>query len=100
MTNETDVANRQGFCIFIDTICQGPVPVQTEENGNIVVFETEFEAQKEIAEDAMTRLREFIDGERDFEDAMSVEECVVPVTILPDGSITDEAGNRFGRLEK
>lgn len=98
MTTAAYVADRQGFCIFIDTICQEPIPIQTDGDGNIVVFETEFEAQREIAEDAMTRLREFLEGERDFDDAVTVEEYVVPVTILPDGSITDEIGNRFGRF--
>ena len=43
----------------------------------------------------MTRMQEFLDGERDFEDAISTEEYVVPVTVLPDGSIIDEDGRHF-----
>lgn len=86
---------RTGFCIYIDTLCQGPVPVVSDERG-YVVFETELEAQKEIADDQITRLQQFLDGERDFDDAIAVEEYVVPVTVHPDGVITDEDGNRFG----
>jgi hypothetical protein len=44
----------------------------------------------------MTRLRQFLDGERDFADAITVEEYVVPVTVHPDGTITDETGRCFG----
>lgn len=86
---------RDGFCIYIDTISQGPVPIIHDENG-YVVFETELEAQREIADDLMTRLQQFMDGERDFDDAMAVEEYIVPVTVQHDGVIVDEAGNRFG----
>ena len=62
-----------------------------------VVFSTEAEAQREIADFMMTRLQEFIAGERDFHDAITVEEYVVPVTVLPDGSVVDEDGRRFGK---
>ena len=44
----------------------------------------------------MTRLQEFMDGERDFEDAIETEEYVVAVTVQPDGTIIDEDGRRFG----
>jgi hypothetical protein len=71
------------------------VPVVSDDDG-YVVFETELEAQKEIVDNQMTRLQQFLDGERDFEDAIEVEEYVVPVTVHPDGVITDEAGRCFG----
>ncbi len=86
---------RSGFCIYIDTFCQGPVPLVSDENG-YVVFASELEAQREIVDYQMTRLQQFLDGERDFEDAMAVEEYIVPVTVHPDGVITDEDGNSFG----
>ena len=86
---------RAGFCIYINTFCQGPVPVVSDENG-YVVFTSELEAQREIADYQMTRLRQFLDGERDFEDAMAVEEYIVPVTVNLDGVITDADGNCFG----
>jgi len=54
------------------------------------------EAQKEIADNMMTRLQQFLDGEREYEDAIEVEEYVVPVILHPDGVITDEDGNSSG----
>jgi hypothetical protein len=95
--------NRRGFCIFINTTFQGPVPSVKENSSNdaanaselICVFSTEREAQLEIVDFMMTRLQEFIDGERDFDDAVTLEEYVVEVEVLPDGSIVDVAGNIF-----
>jgi len=46
----------------------------------------------------MVKLQQFLDGERDFNDAVQVEEFVVPVTCSPDGAITDESGQVFGPL--
>ena len=95
MSQEPSTNLRSGFCIYIDTFCQGPVPAVSDDDG-YVVFDTELEAQKEIVDNQMTRLRQFLDGERDYEDAITVEEYVVPVTVHPDGVITDAAGNCFG----
>jgi hypothetical protein len=92
--------NRRGYCIFIDTLCQGAVPSVTEilpddpdhADERICVFQTELEAQREIADYMMTRLQEFLDGERDFEDAITVEEYVVAVEVFPDGTIVEASG--------
>ncbi len=88
---------RSGFCIYIDTLCQGAIPVVSDCERH-TVFETELEAQMEIADHMMTRLRQFLDGEREFEDAVITEEFVVPVTVHPDGVITDENGGCFSSL--
>ena len=95
MSEQASSALRDGFCIYINTFCQGPMPVVSDDNG-YVVFATELEAQKEIVDNQMTRLQQFLDGEREYEDAIEVEEYVVPVTVHPDGKIVDEAGNCFG----
>ncbi len=87
---------QNGFCIYIRTLCQGPVPLVSDGEDKYVVFDTEVAAQKEIADYMMTRLRQFVDGERDFDDAITVEEYVVSVTVHPDGTFTDEDGNCFG----
>ena len=95
---------RNGFCIFIHTLCQGRVPSVHESKAgdppgtpeSICVFDTEREARREIADFMMTRLQEFIDGERDFEDAIETEEYVVTVTVRPDGTFIDEGGRRYG----
>ncbi len=95
MSQESSPALRSGYCIYITTFCQGPVPLVSD-GERYVVFETELEAQKEIADYMMTRLQQFLDGERDFDDAITVEEYVVPVSVHPDGTITDETGGCFG----
>ena len=95
--------NHRGYCIFIDTIFQGAVPSVSEIESTdgcdsperVCVFPTELEAQREIADFMMTRLQQFIDGERDFEDAITVDEYVVEVEVLPDGSIVVVDGNCF-----
>lgn len=89
---------RSGFCVYVDTLADGPVPSVRDEKGLPCWFATRVEAEREIADNMITRLQEFIDGERDFEDAMTVEEYVVEVDVLPDGSVTDAEGNLFGVL--
>ena len=86
---------KRGFCIYINTFCQGPVPLVTDDDG-YVIFETKLEAQKEIVDNQMMRLKQFLDGEREYEDAIEVDEYVMPVTVHPDGVIVDEDGRRFG----
>lgn len=93
---QAHVNTTSAFCIYIDTVCHGAVPVERDEKGNAIVYATVNDAQRVIAEDTIERLRQFLDGERDYEDAMTVAEYVVEVDVLPDGSITDAAGNTFG----
>ena len=78
---------QRGFCIFIDTFFQGPVVSCFDENEKPVVFETVVEAQREIADNMLTRLQQFLDGEREFEDAITCEEYVVDVDVFEDGAI-------------
>ena len=90
---------RKGFCIFTNTHFQGPVPTVSELDYELdekyVVFETESEAEREIAEYMLIRLRQFLKGERDFEDATSCDEYVVAVTVNSDGMLVDEHGRVF-----
>ena len=78
-----------GYCVFVQALSQGPVALVRDGAGKPVVFTTEREAQLEIVDAMMTRLQEFIDGERDFEDAVTVEEYVVAVDVMPNGTIVD-----------
>ncbi len=52
-----------------------------------LLFLTEREAQMEMADRMMTKLEEFIDGERDFEDAVALDEHVLEVVRRDDGKI-------------
>jgi hypothetical protein len=87
---------RRSFCIFIDTFFQGAVPCVLDEKNKPFLFETKVDAQREIADHMQTRLQQFIDGDRDFEDAVTNEEYVVEVEVLDDGSVMDLYGKRFG----
>jgi hypothetical protein len=91
--------NASGYCIFIDTICEGRIPAWHDEKGLPVVYPTVEAAQREIADDVMEKLHQFLEGERDFEDAMTVEDYILPVDVLPDGSILDEDDNCFGKKD-
>ena len=99
MNPEASPNLRKGYCIFTDTFFQGSIPTVSGSVGKgpekYCVFETELEAQREIADFMMTRLQEFMDGERDFEDATSCDEYVVEVTINADGMLVDEHGRIF-----
>ena len=97
MSDPTPAGLRKDFCIFINTFCQGSVPVVSDDDG-YVLFETELEAQKEIVDNQMTRLRQFLDGEREFEDAIEVDEYVVSVTVHPDGTLKDAHGNSHSQF--
>jgi hypothetical protein len=91
----TEDAPVHGLCIYMNTHFQGPT-LAVRDDDRPCVFATEREAQLEMVEFAMTRLRQFIDGERDLQDAITIQEFVVPVTLVSDGSVRDEHGRCFG----
>lgn len=88
---------RSAYAIFTRTICEGLAPAWYDEKNLPVVYATEFEAQREIADDLMEHLRQFLAGEREFEDAVSIDDFVLPVDVWPDGSISTEEGIVFGK---
>jgi hypothetical protein len=88
-------AMRTGYAIVIHSLVEGYVPLVRGEDNKPVIFPTERDAQQEIIDDLITRLQEYADGERDFEDAVTVEEFVVRVREFPDGSFEDEFGIRY-----
>ena len=91
--------NHAGFCIFLDTICQGRIPAWHDEAGLPVVYPTLEAAQREIDDDILEHLRQFLKGKHDSNGAMAVEDYILSVDVLPDGSILDEDGNVFGKKE-
>lgn len=88
---------RPAFAIFITTICEGTMLAWYDENGWPVTYQSEREAQLEIVDDLLERLRQFEVGERDFYDAVCIEEFILPVDVWPDGSIVIEDGVVFWR---
>ncbi len=87
----------RGYCIFINTLFQGTTVSVHDGNELPVIFSSEREAQLEIMDFHMIRVHEFIDGERDYDDAIEIEEYVMPVAILPDGVVVDEYGRKYGK---
>lgn len=85
------------YGIFTRTICEGIVPAWYDESNFPVIYGTEFEAQCEIANELIQRLQEFLDGEREFADAISTDDFILPVDVWADGSISTEAGEVFGK---
>jgi hypothetical protein len=75
------------------------MPACYDETDYPVVFATELEAQREVADSQLTRIQEFLDGERHFDDAITTDEFVLPVDVWPDGSISTEDGRKYGKLE-
>jgi hypothetical protein len=90
---------RSAYAIFIRTVCEGLVPAWHDENNNPVVYVTELEAQREIADDLMERIRQFTEGEREFDDAIAVEDFILPVDVWADGNISIEDGSTFGKRD-
>lgn len=84
---------KQAFVIMIDTICQGNVISCWGEKDEPVLFDTEVDAWKEIADTMVECLRQFIDGERQLENTdFGTEEFVLSVYVQEDGSLVDLAG--------
>lgn len=97
VVTEIETPGQAVFAIFVETICDGLVPLWYRDDGFPVTYRTVREAQLEIADDLIMRLQQFVEGERGFEDAATVEELVLPVDLLPDGSIVTEDGLCFGQ---
>jgi hypothetical protein len=89
---------RSGYAIFCPTVFQGTMPA-CYEGDYPLAFTTELEAQREIANHQLIRIQQFLDGERDFEDAIETDEFVLPVDVWPDGSISIEGGRVYWKID-
>jgi hypothetical protein len=87
------------FAIFTHTLCQGLVPAWYDDLNIPVTYPTEREAQREIAETLIIQLRQFLNGEREFDDALTSNDIILPVDLFPDGSIVTEDGKVFRRQD-
>lgn len=89
---------RTGFGIFCPTIFQGTMPACYEDDYP-VVFATEREAQREIADHQTIRIQQFLDNERAFDDAITTDEFVLPVKAWPDRTISIKGGRAYGKQQ-
>ena len=85
------------FALFMNTVCQGPMPSWYDENGDPVTYQTRRKAQEEIADTQMEYWRQFMARERPFEDAANIDDCIVKVRRLADGTIQTKDGRIFGK---
>jgi hypothetical protein len=90
---------RVGYAIFRLYWFQGTMPACYDGTDDPIVFATELEAQREIADNQLIRIQQFLDGERDYDDAIATDEFVLAVDVRPDGRISIEDGSTFGKLE-
>lgn len=95
---ESNQPVRSGYAIFCPTVFQGTMSACYEDD-HPVVFATELDAQREIADHQLIRIQQFLNGERDFDDAITTDEFVLPVDVWPGRSITTEDGRVYGKQE-
>ena len=91
--------NQIAFCIFINTIVDGPVPLERDEHANVVVYSSRQEAEQILVESVIERCQDYLQGHRGFEDATTIEEYVSEVRILCDHSVRTAEGRTFGRAD-
>lgn len=70
---------RSAYAIFTRTICDGLVPTWYDESNLPVVYATELEAQREIADDLIEQLQQFLEGAREYDDAIASDDFILPV---------------------
>jgi len=83
-------AGKEAFCICRHTFFQDHSIAVIDEFDRPCIFDSEREAQVEIADHMITRLQEFMQGERDFDDAICSDEYTQPVRIGRGGEILSE----------
>ena len=86
---------RTGYCLLIQTVCEGVVPYERDGKGCPIVYDTLQDVQRVLIEGIIERMEEFLTGEREFTDAMTVEEYIAEVCVYPDGFVGDGEGNLF-----
>ena len=90
---------RSAFAIFQQTVCDGVVPTWRDEHGWPIIYSTKREAQCEVADMLIQQLKQFVAGEREFDDALTTGDFILPVEVWPDGTIETDNGLRFGIQE-
>lgn len=79
------------YIVVGDSVVDGLQPTGMVAEGDSpfdhLLFPTEREAQLEMADRMMTKLGEFIEGERDFDDAIALDEHILEVVRSGDGKI-------------
>lgn len=84
--------NESFYIIVGDSFLDGLQPTLMVSEGRTpfehLLFSSERDAQIEIADRMMTKLEEFINGDRDFDDALALDEFVLEVVKRADGKFS------------
>jgi hypothetical protein len=79
------------YTIVAESVVDGLQPTVMVSDGDSpfenLFFPTEREAQLEMADRMIAKLEEFIDGERDFDDAVALDESILELVRRGDGKI-------------
>ena len=94
MNSSSDQWTRRGFCVYVSAAMEGAMPAVRNECGEPFVFATRLEAQREIADNMILGLQQFLDGNVGFADAFVNNEYIVEVDLCADGSVIDANGAR------
>lgn len=92
---ETLTGPGAGFIVAITTAAEGLTVSVTGDKNRPVVFTTQNAAEQCIIDCLADRVDECQRGERDFEDAITIEEFVTAVMVGDDGVIYDEHDHVF-----
>ena len=77
----------KGYCVFVESMCEGLVPSVFDANNQPVVFATRKEANEEIKDYAVTRLAHATNDDEVSIYSADTEEFVLEVRLLENGSI-------------
>ena len=79
------------YTIVAESVVDGLQPTVMVSDGDSpfenLFFPTERDAQMEVADRMIAKLEEFIDGERDFDDAVALDESILELVRRGDGKI-------------
>lgn len=79
------------YTIVAESVVDGLQPTVMVSDGDSpfenLFFPTERDAQLEVADRMIAKLEEFIDGERDFDDAVALDESILELVRRGDGKI-------------
>ncbi len=95
LTQDITLPSRFGYSLLIQRVGEGLVPFERNGKGLPVVYATLQEAQRVYVEGIIKRLQQFLVSEREFCDALTIEEYIAAVEIYGDRCVGDEDGNMF-----
>jgi hypothetical protein len=82
---------RRRYVLMLDTLAQGAVLAERDNDGRPVLYLTAYAAEAEVARSMVEQYRQVIDGERELAD-VGEPEGVAPVLLHENGDLTDAAG--------